>query len=74
MFAQDGRKREIYKLFILSKDSLKAQVPKQYPLKYLHMTSYCFKILVFTVLIVKIVVVTFYLFIYLIFIYEFSRC
>ena len=27
LFAQDGRKREIYKLFILSKDSLKAQVP-----------------------------------------------
>ena len=27
LFVQDGRKREIYKLFILSKDSLKAQVP-----------------------------------------------
>lgn len=26
LFPQDGRKREIYKLFIVSKDSLKAQV------------------------------------------------
>lgn len=33
-FPQDGRKREIYKLFIVSKDSLKAQVSRSLGLWY----------------------------------------